>query len=339
MNHLAVDLGSRKSQLCQRSAKGNVLAESKVLTRDLRETFKALTEPNRVVLETSAEAFAVARWAQEAGHDVRVVRSTLAKQLGVGDRGVKTDLRDARVLSKVSCALELESVHVPSTVASELKALCTSRTALVRSRTLLINSVRGYLRTQVLRVPSGKSATFAKRIRQLLEARLEGMPFHIDCQLKGIETLTVQIEECDNELAELAEKDATCVRLMSAPGVGPVTAVLFRATVDEVKRFEDAHHLESYLGLTPGEDSSGETERKLGITHAGSARMRSVLVQAAWSAWRSRPNDPMVEWAKRIALKRNKQVAIVALARKLAGILFALWRDGTMYTPIPHRAH
>jgi len=315
------------------------LAESKVLTRDLRETFKGLGEPNRVVLETSAEAFTVARWAKEAGHDVRVVRSTLAKQLGVGDRGVKTDLKDARVLSKVSCALELESVHVPSTGGSELKALCTSRAALVRSRTLLINSVRGYLRTQVLRVPSGKSATFPKRIRQLLEARPEGMPVHIDRQLKGIETLTTQIEECNRELEGIAEKDTTCVRLMSAPGVGPVTAVLFRATVDEVKRFQGAHRLASYLGLTPGESSSGEIERKLGITRAGSSRLRTVLVQAAWSAWRSRPNDPMVRWANRIALRRNKQVAIVALARKLAGILFALWRDETMYTPAPSRTH
>lgn len=333
MNHVAVDLGSRQSQVCLRSADGTILQESKRPTRQLKETFAAMEAPARVVLETSSEAFTVAAWAKDAGHDVRIVPSTLSKSLGVGARGVKTDQRDARALSKVSCAIELESIHLPSRTAQERKALTTSRSAIVGSRTALINVARSYARTQVLHVPSGNSTTFPRRMRQLMEARPEGIPIHIDRVLKSIEALTEQIAELDKEVKALAEADQTMRLLMTMPGVGPLTALLFHSTIDDATRFDDAHKLGSYLGLTPGEHSSGESERKTGITHAGSRQMRWALVQAAWSAWRSRPNDPMVQWARKLATRRPKAVAIVALARKMAGILLALWKGGSSYTP------
>jgi transposase len=91
--------------------------------------------------------------------------------------------------------------------------------------------------------------------------------------------------------------------------------------------------VQSYLGLTPGEDSSSQRERRTGITKAGPSALRRALIQGAWTAIRRNPNDPMIAWADQIARRRGKFVAVVALARKLAGILFALWRDGTTYRP------
>jgi transposase len=120
---------------------------------------------------------------------------------------------------------------------------------------------------------------------------------------------------------------------MTAPGVGPVTAVRFVAALDEAARFPNAHALESYLGLTPGENSSSERQRRTGITKAGPRELRRALVQAAWTAFRTQPSAPMVRWATQIAARRGRFIAIVALARKMAGILFALWRDGTSYRP------
>ena len=125
---------------------------------------------------------------------------------------------------------------------------------------------------------------------------------------------------------------------MSTPGVGAITALDFTATLDKVERFASSHHVQSYLGLTPGEHSSSEKQRRTGITKAGSSRLRWLLVQAAWSAKRSAPNDPMVLWAKEVEQRRGKKVAIVALARKLAGILFAIWRNGTLYSPLAREA-
>jgi transposase len=136
----------------------------------------------------------------------------------------------------------------------------------VSSRTQLINSVRGYLRTQLLRPANGK--TEARRVRKRMEKQPEGMPAMIERLLSAIEALNEQISGADEELEQIAEANPTCQRLMTVPGVGPVTSVRFVAAVDQIDRFESAHKLEAYLGLTPGEDSSSERERRTGITKA-----------------------------------------------------------------------
>jgi transposase len=120
---------------------------------------------------------------------------------------------------------------------------------------------------------------------------------------------------------------------MTVPGVGPVTAMRFVAAVDQVERFPNSHALESYVGLVPGENSSSEHKRITALTKAGARKLRWVLIQAAWSARRCRKNDPMVTWALQVEVRRGKFVATVALARKLAGILYAIWRDGSVYDP------
>src|SRR5687768_14067821 len=140
MNHVAVDLGSKQSHVCVRSPAAEILREERLETLSLRKLFDSL-EPSRIILEACSEAFTVAEWAKQAGHQVRVVPATLAPALGVGDRGVKTDKRDARNLSLSSCRIELPGVHVPSVTARELRSLCTSREALVSSRTKLVNTV------------------------------------------------------------------------------------------------------------------------------------------------------------------------------------------------------
>jgi transposase len=120
---------------------------------------------------------------------------------------------------------------------------------------------------------------------------------------------------------------------MSVPGVGPVTAIRFVAAIDDVQRFGGAHAVQSYLGLVPGERSSSERQRKTAITKAGSPKLRWALGQASWSARRTRKDDPIIQWCLQIEQRRGRAVAMVALARKLAGILFAVWRDGTVYRP------
>lgn len=143
-------------------------------------------------------------------------------------------------------------------------------------------------------------------------------------------TLNRRIEAADAHLATLAEQDAVVRRLCSAPGFGPVTAVSFVATIDRVERFQRAHEVESYLGLTPRESSSGEKQHRGRVTKAAHGRTRWLLVEAAWSLLLhgERPETAALKgWAERLALRRGKRVAVVALARRLAGILFALWRD------------
>ena len=135
-----------------------------------------------------------------------------------------------------------------------------------------------------------------------------------------------------------AKADPTCRRLMSVPGVGANTALRFVAALDATGRFPSAHSVEAYLGLTPGERSSSQKQQRTGITKAGSPAVRHPLVQAAWAARRCRRQDPLHHWASAVQKRRGNRVAAVALARKLAGILYAMWRDGTSYQPAPRPA-
>jgi transposase len=203
----------------------------------------------------------------------------------------------------------------------------------VSARTQLINSVRGWLRAEAATVSTGAPETFADRVRKLAARRRMTLPPCVVRQLVVIGDLTLQIEEADEELEGLADKDPICERLMTVPGIGPVNAVLYRALLDEIERFPSAHSVQSYLGLTPGEDSSSSKTRRTGISKAGSPRMRRLLTQAAWCARRCRKNDPMVQWSFEVQKRRGKRVAVIALARKLAGVLFAIWRDGSTYQP------
>jgi len=328
MEHVAIDLGGRESQVCIRSTEGLVVLEKRVLTAHLGKLLET-RPPSRVVVETCAEAFGVADRARELGHEVRVVPASLVRSLGVGARGIKTDVRDGRVLSEVSTRIDLPSVHIPSHASRERKSQCGMRDALVSARTQQINTVRGWMRGQMIRARTGKAETFPTRAREALGQR--EIPSYVERQLRSIDELTAHILEADKELDVLAKADPTCPRLMSVPGVGPVTAIRFVAALDQIQRFSSVAQMQSYLGLTPGENSSSDRTRRTGITKAGPAALRASLVQAAWAARRSRGSHPMLAWVIEVEKRRGKRVAIVALARKLSAILFAIWRDGTFY--------
>jgi transposase len=154
--------------------------------------------------------------------------------------------------------------------------------------------------------------------------------------LAALPALNEQTQVLDEKLGEVARRDERVRRLMTMPEIGPVTAVAFVATLDEANRFRGAHQVEAYLGLVPREWSSSELQRRGHITKAGNSRLRWLLVEAAWrlATHRKRPETlALREWAERIARRRGQRVAVVALARKLSGILYAMWRDGSVYQP------
>jgi transposase len=331
MQHIAIDLGGRKSQVCVRESGGTIVKEGAVETRKLPGYLSGHAK-SVVVMETCAEAFGIADAAKEAGHEVIVVPSSLVHALGVGARGIKTDLRDARALSEASCRMKLPSVHIPTRASRDLKTQLGMRSAKIQCRTKLINTVRGALRSYRVRPKTGDTSTFGKRAKTTF-LELGPIPPFIERQLEAIEALSQSIAQDDAALAQSAEQSEQCQRLMSVPGVGPIVSQHFVAALDGVDRFDDPHEVESYLGLTPGENSSSDRVRKTGITKAGQAQARWVLVQAAWRARQVAPNDPMVLWSLEVEKRRGRPIAVIALARKMAGILFAIWKKGTTYNP------
>ena len=364
MEHVAIDLGGRESQLCVRNERGEILVERRVTTRSLEKHLRKRPK-SVVVMETCAEAFSVADAAAALGHEVRVVPATLVRALGVGARGIKTDVRDARVLSEASVRMTLPSVHVPSLASRDGKALCNARDVLVKCRTMLINAQRGYLRTQTVKVAPGGSETFPARVAKALR-KAQGepppaqsssapqdttsatvdrnkypsalsasgaLPVFADRLLCAIGELTERIAQADEELKQRVAPDPVCQRLMSIPGVGPVCATRFVTTLDTVERFASTAQVQSYLGLVPGEQQSGDKRRQTRMIKCGAAPARAALVQSAWCLYRLRKNDPLVLWATELEKRRGKKIAISSLARKLATVMFVLWRDGTTYEP------
>lgn len=332
MEHIGIDLGSRESQVCVRNDIGEVVEEKRCRTAQLGR-YLGKRAPGRVVLETCTEAFRIAGQAREQGHDVRVVAATLVRSLGIGQRGLKNDRRDARALSEASCRIELPSVHIPSTVSQEVKAICVSREALIKTRTQLVSRVRSYVRSRRGAPLKATPESLPGKVRSALLADAEGFPAHLERLLLVIESLSTQIADADEELRTLTANDERMQRLMTVPGVGPVTAARFVAAIDQVDRFPDASSVASYLGLTPGEKTTGFRTKRGRLTRAGAPQVRWALGQAAWSCYLRRPRDPMVQWAKQIAARRGAQVAIMALARKLSHVLYALWKHKTTYDP------
>lgn len=332
MHHIAIDLGSKESQICVRAEQGEILHEGKVPTSSLDHYLKRQPQ-SRVILESCAEAFRIADFALSCEHEVRVVPATLVRSLGVGARRIKTDRRDAQVLSEASCRIDLPSVHIPTDLARQRRSMCGARELLVSSRTSLICCVRGWARTQLLKIRSGQPETFAKRVSAAAAAMPDGIPEYVERLLAAIDSLNELMTVADKELEELTEQEPVCKLLMSVPGVGPVTSMRFVAAIDDISRFANAHAVQAFLGLTPGENSSSTRQQRTGITKAGPAAVRRTLMQSAWNIRRLRPMDPISQWAMEIEKRRGKFVATVAVARKLAGILFALWRDGSHYEP------
>ena len=332
MQHLAIDLGGRESVFCLRNQDGSIAEEGRVVTHNLG-AFLARRRPCRVILETCSEAFAVADSSIAAGHDTRVVPSRIVRALGVGDRRLKNDQRDTHALSAASCRSELPSVHVRSVVSRELQALHRMREELVACRTKLINGVRGWLRTRLIRISTGGPCTFPNRVRTAALATPHGVPSYVERNLAIITELTEQIVVADKDLKARVAESELCRRFKTVPCVGDVTALRYLSVIDDVRRFASAHRVESYLGITPGENSSSGRKQRLAITKAGPGDLRGLLLQVAWSAWRTRPGDPMVRWARRVAERRGRKIALVALSRKIAGVLYAIWRDGTTYEP------
>lgn len=341
MEHIGIDVHKKDSQVCILPEKGDAL-EVRFATR--AERFADVLgnrPPARVLLEASTESEWVARTIEALGHEVIVADPNFAPMYGARTRRIKTDRRDARALAEACRSGTYRHAHRRSDAQRAVTNRLAVRDALVRTRTRYIAVVRAVLRGGGYRVASGEPESFARRVDVLpLPGQLRSTVAPLLAVLKAVNE---QIAVCDEAIEITAAQDEIVQILETVPGVGTLTAATFRAAVDQSERFHGAHQVEAYLGLVPSELSSGEKQRKGHITKTGNSRTRWMLVQAAHSLLNSRSPETLAlrEWAKRIEAKRGRRVAIVALARKLAGILFAMMRDRRPFEPrltSPHPA-
>ena len=335
MEYGAIDLHKCKSLIRIVDAAGRVRLDRTIVTG--RDGFRGVFEgraPLRVLLETGTESEWVAQTLEACGHEVIVADPNYALMYGVRTRAVKTDRRDVAALAE-ACRLGIyRRAHRASAAQRGVRRTLRVREQLIRVRTQAINLLRAQLRQEGYRLPSGASQTACARLERLdVSPSLREALAPIVGLLDAIAPL---IRAADAAADAQATADPVVQRLMTAPGVGPIVALTYRAVLDDVGRFHDASGATAFLGLVPKEDSSGTRRRKGTITKAGPTALRVLLIQAAWVIWRQRRGRAALHaWVERLAARRGRRIAVVALARRLARILFAMWRDESEYRPVP----
>ena len=331
MNTIGLDLHKRESQLCIIADDGSVTERRIVTSRERFNVVLGDRQRARILLEASTESEWVARHLESLGHEVIVADPNYAPMYATRRRRIKTDRRDARTLAEALRVGAYRRAHRLSAERRHVRAELAVREALVRTRTRYISLAKALVRRDGLRVSGSESEKVAARIAELDLS--DTLASELTPLFQALAPINEQIELLDKRIAALTKTDPEVALLTSAQSIGPITASAIVSTVDDIKRFGSAHQFEAFLGLVPGERSSGEKRRIGRITKAGNSRVRYLLVEAAWRILRSKNEETAAlrAWALLIAARRGKRVAVVALARRLAGVLYAMWRDNSPY--------
>lgn len=332
---VGIDVGDRLSELCFLEENGEVCERAQLKTTEdaLRKRFSGM-ERVRVILEVGTHSPWMSRLLESLGHEVVVANAHRVRLIAQSTK--KTDRNDAETLARLGRAdvALLSPVRHRGVEGQATLAVVRSREALVRARTLLINQVRGTVKSTGERLPASDADTFEQKVAALLPTALSRALGPVLASIKG---LTSQIRELEREIERLSRESypETAV-LRQIPGVGPITALTYVATIGDPWRFKRSRDIGAYLGLTPKQRQSGERAPQLGITRSGDRMLRSLLVQCAHYVLGYRgPESDLRRWGLKQAGggAQAKKRALVAVARKLAVLLHRLWVTGTVYEP------
>ncbi len=334
MDHFAgLDVSVKDTSVCIVDDAGRIVREIKVPSEP-EDLLRALKNPAYHFKRIGLEAGPLSQWLYsalaEAGLPVicvetRHMRAVLKAQIN------KTDRNDARGIAQMIRAGLYRPVHVKTLRSQKLRMLLTYRKLLQSKAIAVENDLRGTLRNFGLKVGMVGTVKFEGRIKELVE-NLPDLAGLVEPLLVVRRVLREQITVLHRRLLAIVKDDEVCRRLMTVPGVGPVVALTYRATVDVPARFRNSKAAGAVFGLTPAKYQSGESERTGGISRCGDDMMRTMLYEAAQSMLlRSAKWSWLKAWAMKIARQRGMKKAIVALARRLAVIMHRIWIDGTEF--------
>jgi transposase len=334
MDHFAgLDVSVKETSVCIVDDTGRIVREVKVASEP-EDLLRVLSNPTYHLKRIGLEAGPLSQWLFSALVDAglpaicvetRHMRAVLQAQIN------KTDRNDARGIAQMMRAGLYRPVHVKTLRSQKLRMLLTHRKLLQSKAIAIDNDLRGTLRNFGLKVGVVGTVRFEARIRELVE-NLPDLAVLVEPLLVVRKVLREQIGILHRRLLVIAREDDVCRRLMTIPGVGPVVALTYRATVDVPARFKNSKAVGAVFGLTPSKYQSGEINRSGAISHCGDEMMRVMLYEAA-QVMLTRTNkwSWIKAWAMQIARRRGMKKAIVALARRLAVIMHRIWVDGTEF--------
>jgi transposase len=334
MEHSAgLDISVKETNVCIVDDAGKIVREVKVASEP-EALLAVLTNPAYRFKRIGLEAGPLSQWLfsalAEAGLpaicvETRHMRAALKAQIN------KTDRNDARGIAQMMRAGLYRPVHVKTLRSQKLRMLLTHRKLLQSKAIAIENDLRATLRNFGLKVGVVGTIKFEARIKELVEG-LPDLIVLVEPMLVVRRTLREQIGVLHRRLLTVVRDDEVCRRLMTVPGVGPVVALTYRATVDVPARFRNSKAVGAVFGLTPSKHQSGEVDRSGAISRCGDDMMRTMLYEAAHIMLvRSTKWSWLKAWAMQIARRRGLKKAVVALARRLAVIMHRIWVDGTEF--------
>ena len=338
---VGIDLGDQWSNYCIMGLSGETLGEGRFRTRrqEVAEFFQGLA-PSRVVIEVGTHSAWVREIIAGLGHEVLVANPRLME--GSKRRRRKNDRIDAEKLARLGRTdpKSLHPIRHRSTEIREDLLVLRARDALVKSRTELINSVRGLVKSMGARVSSCSSASFSQKVATEIP---EGLQETFQPLLRLIATLNDEIKTFDQRIEKLAAHKYMHTQLLrQVAGVGPVTSQAYVLTLETPSRFARSRDVGPYLGLVPRQEDSGDIQPQLNITKAGDRMLRRLLVGSAhYILGPFGPDTDLRRFGMRLCErggKNAKKRAAVAVAKKLAVLLHRLWQSGKVYEPLRHGA-
>src|SRR5258705_1138492 len=327
-----LDVSVRETSVCIVDDAGKIVREARVASEP-EALLQVLTNAIYRFKRVGLEAGPLSQWLYsvlaEAGLPVicvetRHMRAMLKAQIN------KTDRNDARGLAQMMRVGLYRPVHVKTLRSQKLRMLLTHRKLLQSKAIAIENDLRATLRNFGLKVGMVGTVKFEARIKELVEI-LPDLAALVEPLLIVRRVLREQIAILRRRLLIIVRSDDVCRRLMTTPGVGPVVALTYRATVDVPARFRKSKAVGAAFGLTCSKYQSGEIDRSGRISRCGDEMMRVMLYEAAQSMLRSKKWSWLKAWAMQIARRRGMKKAIVALARRLAVIMHRIWVDGTEF--------
>jgi transposase len=333
---VGLDVSDRHTQVYVVDAAGQRVEETRIRTTPTAVRQWCTGQPRmRVVLEVGTHSPWLSRVVAACGHEVLVANARKLRLIYQNDR--KSDRLDAASLARLG-RLDptlLAPIHHRGAVAQADLALLRARDTLVRARAQLVNHVRGAVKAVGGRLPACSTPSFAQRVAaelpEVLRPALEPL-------LATLKQLNAQIRHYDRTLERVAqERYPETARLRQVRGVGPLTALCYVLTLEDPQRFRRSRAVAAYLGLCPRQWDSGERQAQLRITKAGDAMARRLLISAAqYILGPFGPDTALRSWGLGLVARGGrfpKQRAVVAVARKLAGLLHSLWVHERDYVP------
>jgi transposase len=332
---IAVDLAKSVFQVAVSHRPGHVSVERR-LSRTRLLTYFAQQPPATVLLEACGSAHHWARQLQQLGHAVRLLP---AHDVHRYLRRNKTDRTDTRALLEANRNDEIHPVPIKSVEQQAIASLHRLRSTWLATRTARLNTVRGLLREFGITIPVGAHHV-VPQIRELAADPATTVPSILLAVITEtddeIGRLEANIKAIDRQLAAVAAQMPDVMLLQTVPGVGLITATAVVALVGDIRRFPSARSFASYVGLTPKEASSGSSRRLGAISKQGDVYLRMLLIHGArsflWHAKRMTAPSSLQRWALQTEQRRGHNVAAVAVANKLARIIWAVWQQQRPFT-------